>query len=107
MALLYSTIVQLGLTISLFVSEFGRFTAFAGSTAYWLLLRPQRWLRLRLMIPQMYAVGVASIPVVGITGAFIGMVLALEGYDQFRAFGQEGRLGGIINISVVTEPGSQ
>ena len=48
------------------------------------------------MGPQLYAVGVASIPVVAITGAFIGMVLALEGYAEFASLGQEGRLGGVI-----------
>jgi phospholipid/cholesterol/gamma-HCH transport system permease protein len=87
------------------VADFGRFTRFTGSTFGWLLTRVDRWGRWRLLGPQCYAVGVASIPVVAITGAFIGMILALEGYDQFRNLGQEGRLGGIINISVVKQIG--
>ena len=33
------------------------------------------------------------------------MVLALEGYVQFEALGQEGRLGGIINVSVTKQIG--
>src|SRR5690349_13885638 len=35
-----------------------------------------RWKNMRLLFPQMYEVGVRSVPVVGVTGAFIGMVLA-------------------------------
>ncbi len=102
---LANAVGQLGLTITLFVLEVGRFTQFAGATAYWLLFHPRRWFRFRLLMPQLYAVGVASIPVVAITGGFIGMVLALEGFEQFRALGQEGRLGGVINVSVVKQIG--
>src|SRR5437870_4197703 len=52
-----------------------------------------------------YDVGVRSIPVVAITGMFIGMVLAVQAYGQFAALGLATRLGGIINISVVRELG--
>ena len=87
------------------IAGFGRFTTFALSTFMWLLFRVDKWCRWRLLGPQLYAVGVASIPVVAITGAFIGMVLALEGYVQFESLGQEGRLGGIINVSVTKQIG--
>ena len=70
------------------VADFGRFVDFAGVTAAWLFLHPGRWLRWRTLGPQLYAVGVATIPVVAITGAFIGMVLALESYQQFESVGQ-------------------
>ncbi len=63
------------------------------------------WARRDRLIPQLYFVGTTSIPVLGLTGAFIGMTLAFEGYPQFRAIGQEGRLGGVINISVVKQLG--
>jgi phospholipid/cholesterol/gamma-HCH transport system permease protein len=102
---LHSAISQVGLSVLLFFEEFGRFTLFMLSTANWLIFHPAKWLRWRLLSAQFYTVGVASIPVVAITGAFIGMILALEGYAQFYAIGQEGRLGGIINISVVKQIG--
>ena len=105
MQVVTAAVSQIGLAVALWVSEFGRFTTFTGSTLYWLLFRPDRWFKTRLVIPQLYAVGVASIPVVAITGAFIGMVLSLEGYEQFRAMGQEGRLGSVINVSVVKQIG--
>src|SRR5207249_6392974 len=46
-----------------------------------------------------------SVPVVSITGAFIGMVLAVESYTQFHSIGQEYRLGVVINLSVVKQIG--
>jgi phospholipid/cholesterol/gamma-HCH transport system permease protein len=48
---------------------------------------------------------VRSVPVVGVTGAFIGMVLAIETHTQFKTIGQENRLGSIINLSVVKQIG--
>lgn len=100
-----ATISHFGQATMVAISGLGQFTAFALSTLAWLLFRVDRWFRWRLLGPQLYAVGVASIPVVAITGAFIGMVLALEGYVQFEALGQEGRLGGIINVSVTKQIG--
>ncbi len=64
-----------------------------------------RWKTLRLVLPQMYDVGVRSVPVIAVTGAFIGMVLAIETYSQFKSIGQEERLGSIINLSVVKQIG--
>ncbi|MEC7352827.1 MAG: ABC transporter permease, partial [Planctomycetota bacterium] len=45
------------------------------------------------------------IPVVALTGMFIGMILALEGFAQFAAIGQEDRIGGVINASVTKQIG--
>jgi phospholipid/cholesterol/gamma-HCH transport system permease protein len=101
----YARISQFGLSVLLAIVEFGRFMQFCGSTFSWLTLHVGRWCRWRLVGPQFLAVGVASIPVVAVTGAFIGMILALEGFEQFKAIGQEGRLGGVINVSVVKQIG--
>jgi phospholipid/cholesterol/gamma-HCH transport system permease protein len=87
------------------IEEFGRFALFSLSTVRWLagdIFRPRRW---RLVWPQMFEVGTKSIPIIMITGAFIGMVLAVELFEQFRNFGQETRLGGIIGLSVVRHLG--
>lgn len=86
-------------------SEFGRFILFAADVIGRFMAAPARCLRWSLLGPQFYAVGVASIPVVAITGAFIGMILALEGFAQFAALGQESRLGSVINISVTKQIG--
>jgi len=57
------------------------------------------------LVPLLASIGVGSIPVILITGTFIGMVLAVQAYDQFAAIGLATRLGSIINISVVKELG--
>ena len=57
------------------------------------------------IVPICYNIGVSSIPVVMITGAFIGMVLAVQAYSEFAHLGLATRLGQIINISVVRELG--
>ncbi len=87
------------------ISGFGTFVTFMTAVASRIIAHPMRCLKLSLLGPQLYVVGVASIPVVAITGAFIGMILALEGFDQFAALGQEARLGSIINISVTKQIG--
>lgn len=53
----------------------------------------------------MYQVGVLSLPVVALTGTFIGMVMAVQSYSQFRALGLETRLGPVINMALVKELG--
>lgn len=58
-----------------------------------------------VLLPAMYQIGVLSVPVVLITGGFIGMVLAVQGFDQLRMMHMENRLGSVINISLVKELG--
>src|SRR5262249_21947694 len=69
-----------------------------------------RWMCTRLprkdtLLPSFYQIGVLSLPVVALTGTFIGMVLAVQSYSQFRAMNLETHLGAIINISLVRELG--
>lgn len=98
-------ISNFGLSALIVLDGFGRFTAFA-LTALTLVVRdPMSWLRWRQIGPQLYSVGAASVAVVSITGAFIGMILALEGFDQFAALGQEQQMGGVINAAVTKQIG--
>jgi phospholipid/cholesterol/gamma-HCH transport system permease protein len=83
----------------------GRFAIFALTTLRTIVLDPLSWLRWSHIGPPLYTVGAASVLVVAITGAFIGMILALEGYDQFAALGQEQQMGGVINSAVTKQIG--
>lgn len=94
-----------GHSILLTLDGLGRFGIFALSTFRIALAEPTSWLRWRSIGPQLYAVGAASVLVVAITGAFIGMILALEGYNQFAALGQEQQMGGVINSAVTKQIG--
>jgi len=80
----------------------GDFTIFAYQTFVWMLTRiPKK----ETLWPNFYQVGVSSLPVVALTGTFIGMVLAVQSYFQFRQIGLETRLGGVINMTLVRELG--
>lgn len=50
-------------------------------------------------------IGVGSFGVVAITGVFIGMVLAVQAYNQFHTIGLETSLGAVIGMSLVRELG--
>ncbi len=80
----------------------GELAAFSLSTFYWLFARPPKRTTL---IPACFHVGVQSLPVVMLTGVFIGMVLAVQSHPQFKAVGLESRLGAAINLSLVKELG--
>ena len=73
-------------------------------------LRVFSWLFARLprretLLPNFYQIGVLSLPVVALTGTFIGMVLAVQSYFTFRDLGLETRLGAVINMTLVRELG--
>lgn len=84
---------------------FGRFTRFCLSAFKALLGQKSGHGRMRLLMPQLYEIGTRSVPVVMLVGTFVGAVLGIEMYDQFRSIGQETRIGGIINLSVVKQIG--
>ncbi|MBT4864926.1 MAG: ABC transporter permease [Planctomycetaceae bacterium] len=84
------------------VESVGNLTLFALQLVVWI----GRGLPKRsVLLPSMYNIGVLSLPVVMITGGFIGMVLAVQAYDQFRLMHLETRLGAVINVSLVKELG--
>lgn len=87
------------------LDQFGDFWRFTGRAHRFApnVLTSRRGLG-RLM-RQMFDVGTRSIPVVMITGLFVGMVLATQTVHQFKSLGMEGAMGGIVNLSVVRELG--
>jgi len=60
---------------------------------------------LRGLLRQIERVGVNSIPVVLITGAFTGMVLALQSYTGFKRFNAEAFVGTVVALSMTRELG--
>ncbi len=86
------------------VDEIGDYARFFGQIIYWLFRGPGKFARKQLIV-QAYEIGTLSMPVVMITGAFIGMVLAIEMYGEFFAFGLQSRIGSVINISVIKQIG--
>jgi phospholipid/cholesterol/gamma-HCH transport system permease protein len=84
------------------VMALGDFSLFVGRTFIWMFTRLPRG---ETIWPNFYQVGVSSLPVVALTGTFIGMVLAVQSNYQFRQFGLETRLGAVNNMTLVRELG--
>ncbi|MEM8943699.1 MAG: ABC transporter permease [Planctomycetota bacterium] len=98
----YDSIADVGGAVLNAIETLGDLTLFAWRTLTWLATRlPRR----ETLFANMYQIGVLSLPVVALTGTFIGMVLAVQSYTQFRAFGLETQLGGVINKSMFRELG--
>lgn len=78
----------------------GNIVSLTFRTVVWLFRPP--W-RLRQMLGAMDFIGVQSVFIVGLTGTFSGMVLALQTTYALRAFSAEGRVGGIVAVSLTRE----
>jgi phospholipid/cholesterol/gamma-HCH transport system permease protein len=61
--------------------------------------------RPRLLLNQMFSVGVLSILIIGVSGTFVGMVLGLQGHYILSQFGAEQTLGVMVAASLVRELG--
>ncbi len=95
-------IVDTGRYITKRLEIIGEFTLFSATAFYWFLTKPTRR---DTLDHSLYTIGVLSLPVVMLTGMFIGMVLAVQTYTQFKALGMETRIGAVINLSLLRELG--
>lgn len=66
---------------------------------------PSLILRPHLVIRQLYAIGVLSLIIIAVSGLFVGMVLALQGYNTLTRFGAAQSLGMIVALSLMRELG--
>ncbi|WP_350636234.1 ABC transporter permease, partial [Pseudoalteromonas sp. GW168-MNA-CIBAN-0100] len=58
-----------------------------------------------LLIRQLYMVGSQSLLIIVVSGLFIGMVLALQGYTVLVGYGAEDSLGPLVALSLLRELG--
>lgn len=91
-----------GRLVTNFIIAIGDLTRFLFLTLWGMLGQLPRS---RVLWPVMYEVGVRSVPVIAVTGLFIGMVLAVQTYDTLRMYRLESRIGSVINVSLVKELG--
>lgn len=59
----------------------------------------------RILVEQLYFVAVLSLPIILLSGLFIGMVVGLQGYHTLDQFGASQQLGQLVALSVVRELG--
>jgi phospholipid/cholesterol/gamma-HCH transport system permease protein len=67
--------------------------------------RPRLLAGFKLLVEQLYFVGVLSLSIILVSGLFIGMVLGLQGVNTLQRFGAEAQLGQLVALSVVRELG--
>jgi len=61
--------------------------------------------RFRLTMKEIYFAGVLSLVIILVSGLFVGMVLALQGYETLQRFGASESLGVLVALSLVRELG--
>jgi phospholipid/cholesterol/gamma-HCH transport system permease protein len=97
-----SFLASIGAVLLGFLAATGRLAMFAGRTV---ARAPTPPFYLRSMLRQMLDIGYFSLPVVGLTALFTGMVLALQSYSGFSRFSAEGAIATVVVLSMTRELG--
>ncbi|MEQ8443215.1 MAG: ABC transporter permease [Alphaproteobacteria bacterium] len=90
----------LGAAFLRFLAATGRLTLFALNGVGHCVRPP---IYPRLIVRQMVDIGYYSLPVVGLTTLFAGMVLALQSYTGFARFSAEGAIPSVVVLSITRE----
>src|SRR6266513_4870090 len=85
-----------------FLAAAGRLVIFAGQALAAGLTPPYYP---RLVLRQVVYIGYFSLPLVGLTALFTGMVLALQSYTGFSRFAAEGAVATVVVLSMTRELG--
>lgn len=80
----------------------GDMTLMAGQALVWLPRRPFRW---RIFLQALEFVGVGSLFIVLLTGAFTGMVMAVQSAYAFKLFHAESLVGTTVALALTRELG--
>jgi phospholipid/cholesterol/gamma-HCH transport system permease protein len=70
-----------------------------------LMHSPAALRRLHLTLREVYFAGVLSLVIILVSGLFVGMVLALQGYEVLQRYGADESLGVLVALSLVRELG--
>lgn len=95
-------LAAIGRTFLGFLAATGRLAVFTGITVAHCVRPPIYW---RLLGRQLIDIGYYSLPVVGLTTLFSGMVLALQSYTGFSRFNAESAVATVVVLSMTRELG--
>ncbi len=84
------------------LKEMGSMAIFLLNSLYLIFIPPFKH---RLLLRQIRFIGVMSVMVILLTGAFTGMVLGLQVFYTLRKFGSEALLGPAVALSLIRELG--
>ena len=93
---------HVGRTFLRFLCQIGKFTMFCITSLYWTLRPPWYF---KQIYSQIIDIGFFSLPVVGLTTFFSGMVLALQTYSGFSEFNSESTVARVVLTSITRELG--
>jgi phospholipid/cholesterol/gamma-HCH transport system permease protein len=97
-----SPLIALGRYTMVFVQDLGRIALFFFKGFILIFSLP---LQINKILMQIYFIGMKSVFVVCLTGAFTGMVLGLQGYYLLVKYGSTGILGSAVALSLIREMG--
>ncbi|TAD91961.1 MAG: ABC transporter permease [Alphaproteobacteria bacterium] len=92
----------IGRAVLALLAATGRVALFTGPAVGHCVSPPIYW---RAILRQMVDIGFYSLPVVGLTALFTGMVLALQSYTGFARFNAEGAVANVVVLSMTRELG--
>jgi len=95
-------LASIGALFIAFLATLGRLAAFAAQALAAAVTPP---FYPRLILRQIVDIGYFSLPVVGLTAIFTGMVLALQSYTGFSRFNAESAVATVVVLSVTRELG--
>ena len=93
-------LAAIGRVLLNFLASTGRLAIFTGISVSH-VFRPPFYPR--LLLRQVIEIGYYSLPVVGLTAVFTGMVLALQSYSGFARFNAEGAVATVVVLSITRE----
>ena len=95
-------IKNLGKFTLLSLINIGKFVIFGANFFFWL---PKKPFFIKQFLKQVFEIGYLSLPVVGLTAIFSGMVLAIQSYTGFARLGAEDAVATVVVLSVTRELG--
>lgn len=93
---------NIGRAVLGFLAAIGRLSMFTANAVRWTFLPPYY---ARQFFQQVVDIGYFSLPVVGLTTLFSGMVLALQSYTGFARFSAEDTVATVVVLSITRELG--
>ncbi len=102
MAFLASMLTGLLRAIGSFLEELGRIILLLGRSLVWLVRPP---FRVAEFFRQFDFAGTQSVLLIIFTGAFTGMVSALQGYNAMHRYGAESMVGAMVALGLTRELG--
>lgn len=97
-----SFVQELGFTVIRFIDHLGKIAVFAARIVLAVFHLPPR---IGSFVIEVYKLGVLSLVIICVSGATVGMVLGLQGYNTLVRFGAEESLGAVVGLSLIRELG--